>query len=288
MPAQGGISYVTHARLQQRACVGDARAPPRDEKGTTVHTTTHRTSSAPTPAQQPSPTPAELGVGARVTLSVMSSDYVRIITGALAQTPTDGLTVETDPVSTRVAGPEQRIAEYLSALVAAAGRSGEHVSASIMLSRGCPGEVTCDLAGGRALPAAPSVVLEATGVEAVAQWALYPLADQPLAGSGAPDHMRDIYAAIEQARAAGTVVGSDHYVTRLAGDVADILTTVVGAWQSVGRTVQHVTTHVTLSVNSPSLRGGADGTDGTRTAGSPQPGATETETETETDGEAAR
>ena len=83
------------------------------------------------------------------------------------------------------------------------------------------------------------------------------------------------------------VVGSDHYVTRLAGDVADILTTVVGAWQSVGRTVQHVTTHVTLSVNSPSLRGGVDGTDGTvgtRTASSPQPGTTETET----DGEAAR
>lgn len=270
-----------------------------------MHTTTHRTSSAPTqaqqpvptPDQQPSPTPAELGVGARVTLSVMSSDYVRIITGALAQTSTDGLTVETDPVSTRVAGPEQRIAEYLSALVAAAGRSGEHVSASIMLSRGCPGEVTCDLPAGQVLPAAPSVVLEATGVEAVAQWALYPLADQPLAGSGAPDHMRDIYAAIEQARAAGTVVGSDHYVTRLAGDVADVLTTVVGAWQSVGRTVQHVTTHLTLSVNSPSLRAGTDGTDrtdGTRTAGSPQPGTTDTDTDpdtdtdTEPDGEAAR
>lgn len=211
-------------------------------------------------AGQPDPTPAELGVGARITLSVMSSDYVRIITGALTETSTDGLTVETDPVSTRVAGPEQRIAEYLADLVAAAARSGEHVSASVMLSRGCPGEVTCDLPDDQPFPAAPPVTLPGTGVHAVAQWALYPLADQPLAPAGAgaaqapaPDHMRDIYAAIEQARAAGTVVGSDHYVTRLAGDVADVLSTVVSAWVAVGRTVRHVTTHVTLSLNSPSL-----------------------------------
>lgn len=202
------------------------------------------------------PTPAELGVGARITLSVMSSDYVRVITGALAETSADGLTVETDPVSTRVAGPEQRIAEYLSDLVAAAARSGEHVSATVMLSRGCPGEVTCDLPADQPFPAAPPVALPPTGVHAVAQWALYPLADQPLAqgpdGVRQPDHMRDIYAAIEQARATGTVVGSDHYVTRLAGDVADILSTVVFAWVAVGRTVRHVTSHVTLSVNSPS------------------------------------
>lgn len=225
-----------------------------------MHTTTqHTPPTDPAADPDPVPTPAELGIGARVTLSVMSSDYVRIITGALAETSTDGLTVETDPVSTRVAGPEQRIAEYLRDLVAAAGRSGEHVSATVMLSRGCPGEVTCDLPVDQAFPAAPQVALPATGVRAVAQWALYPLADQPLAGSGAPDHMRDIYAAIEQARAAGTVVGSDHYVTRLAGDVADILTTVVGAWQGVGRTVRHVTTHVTLSVNSPGVE--APGTD---------------------------
>jgi hypothetical protein len=223
-----------------------------------VHTTTSTTrstdaaSTSAATGTPPVPTPAELGIGARITLSVMSSDYVRIITHALAATSTDGLVVETDPVSTRVAGPEQRIAEYLGDLVAAASRSGEHVSAAVMLSRGCPGEVTCDLPADQPFPARPTVSLPRTGVRAVAQWALYPLADQPLAGSTVPDHMRDIYAAIERARAAGTVVGSDHYVTRLAGDVADILTTVVDAWVTVGQTVRHVTTHVTISVSSPS------------------------------------
>ena len=210
------------------------------------------TSTATSTGTTPVPTPAELGIGARITLSVMSSDYVRIITDALAATSTDGLVVETDSVSTRVAGPEQRIAEYLGDLVAAASRSGEHVSAAVMLSRGCPGEVTCDLPADQPFSPRPTVSLPKTGVHAVAQWALYPLADQPLAGSTVPDHMRDIYAAIERARAAGTVVGSDHYVTRLAGDVADILTTVVDAWVTVGQTVRHVTSHLTLSVNSPS------------------------------------
>ena len=220
-----------------------------------MHTTSSTTTSAETSAATidlTAPTPAELGIGARITLSVMSSDYVRIITEALAATSADGLVVETDPVSTRVAGPEQRIAEYLVDLVAAASRSGEHVSAAVMLSRGCPGEVTCDLPADQPFPARRTVSLPQTGVRAVAQWALYPLADQPLAGSTVPDHMRDIYAAIEQARAAGTVVGSDHYVTRLAGDVADVLATVVDTWVTVGQSVRHVTTHVTISVNSPS------------------------------------
>lgn len=225
-----------------------------------MHTTSSTTTSSSTTSgetsvasgTEPAPTPAELGIGARITLSVMSSDYVRIITEALAATSTDGLVVETDPVSTRVAGPEQRIAEYLVDLVTAAARSGEHVSAAVMLSRGCPGEVTCDLPADQPFPARQTVALPPTGVRAVAQWALYPLADQPLAGSTVPDHMRDIYAAIERARAAGTVVGSDHYVTRLAGDVADVLSTVVDAWVTVGQSVRHVTTHVTISVNSPS------------------------------------
>jgi len=193
------------------------------------------------------------GIGARVTLSVMSADYVDIILGSLQKADATGLEVETGDVSTFVAGREPDMLRYLSQLISAAARSGAHVVATVHLSRGCPGEVQCDLPGGAGPLRSEIVELEETGVQAAAEWALYPLEDTGRDGVG-PDHMRDIYAAVDYARAKGTFVKSEHFVTRLEGDLARILETVAAGWVLVGRTVQHVTTHLTLSINSPSAR----------------------------------
>jgi hypothetical protein len=203
--------------------------------------------------QSPTFTPATFGVGARITLSAMSDDYVRILLGALGTADATGLEVQTGPVSTFVAGAEADLVRYLVQLVAAAGRSGAHVSATIHFSRGCPGEVVCELPGGAGPLAAEIPDVAATGITTTAEWALYPLDDGGTAGVE-PDHMRDIYAAIDFARKLGTFEASEHFVTRLSGDVADVVRTVAAGWILVGRTVQHVTSHVTLSINSPSGR----------------------------------
>jgi hypothetical protein len=63
--------------------------------------------------------------------------------------------------------------------------------------------------------------------------------------------MTPIYAAIERAKERGVYSGSDHYATRLDGDLSAVLETAANAWIEVGRTVQHVTTHLTVSLNSP-------------------------------------
>ena len=84
---------------------------------------------------------AASGVGARITLAVLADDYVRLITEALAATNSADLLLDTDRVSTFVRGSEQRIAEYLRELIAAASTSGHHLVAHLLLSRGCPGEV---------------------------------------------------------------------------------------------------------------------------------------------------
>src|SRR5690606_39680469 len=86
---------------------------------TTSTTSTPQATTAALPAD-PVEAAAALGVGARITLSVMSDDYVRVITDALAAVDGTGLELDTDRVSTFVRGPEQRIAEYL--------RSEEHTS----------------------------------------------------------------------------------------------------------------------------------------------------------------
>lgn len=200
--------------------------------------------------QSPTLTPATFGVGARITLAAMSDDYVSIVLGALEAADSTGLETQTGAVSTFVAGAESDLVRYLVQLVAAAGRSGAHVSATIHFSRGCPGEVVCELPGGAGPLAAEIPDVAATGVTAVAEWALYPLEDAVRAGVE-PDHMRDIYAAIDFARELGTFEASEHFVTRLSGDVADVIRTVAAGWILVGRTVQHVTSHVTLSINSP-------------------------------------
>ena len=201
-----------------------------------------------TPAPSTAPlTPEQYGVGARFTLSVYDSGYVRIILDALAAADARGLTIETDDISTFVGGPEQRILEFLRDVIAAAAASGAHLSAAILLSRGCPGELACALPEGTAALAAEPVALAPTGVRARAHWSLYPLLD----GGGGGDHMAHISAAIEDARAAGVLAGSDHFATRLDGDLSAVLATAANGWIGVGAAVQHVTTHLTVSVNSP-------------------------------------
>lgn len=196
------------------------------------------------------PDPNAFGLGARVTLAVMRDDYADVILGALRQTDTSGLEVRTGDVSTYVAGNEADTVRYLSQLISAAGRTGAHISATVHLSRGCPGEVSCDRPGGAGPLHSEIPILENTGVQASAEWALYPLDDTGRDGIE-PDHMRDIYAAIEFAKDNGTFVKSEHFVTRLEGDVAAVLQTIAAGWIIVGRRLQHVTSHATLSLNSP-------------------------------------
>lgn len=197
------------------------------------------------------PTPREFGVGARFTLAVMSDDYAEIILDALRQADAAGLDVDTGVVSTYISGTEQDVLRYLAQVIAAASRTGAHVSASVQLSRGCPGGVTCEIPDGGAALHSEVPTLEPSGVHCAADWALYPLADGGTDGASA-DHMRDIYAAIDHARATGITVTPEHYVTRLEGDLAQVLETIAAGWVLVGRSVQHVTTHATLSINSPS------------------------------------
>lgn len=193
-------------------------------------------------------TPEQYGVGARFTLSIYDSDYVRIILSALSEADATGLTVETNDISTFVTGPEARVLRYLRDVIAGAAASGAHLSAAILLSRGCPGELQCALPAGVDALGADPVSLEPAGVRARAHWSLYPLLD----GGSSGEHMAPIYAAIEQAKADGVYSGSDHFATRLDGDLAAVLQTAANAWIGVGGEVQHVVTHLTVSINSPS------------------------------------
>lgn len=189
--------------------------------------------------------PLAFGVGARLTISIMSNDFISVILGALKQVDASDLKVETGDVSTYIGGSESSILRYLTDISAHIAESGKHASIVIHLFRGCPGAVSCEKPPGpRAIPIPKG---RRVGRYASAEWALYPLADNAEA-----DHMRDIYAAIDYTKGKGVFVKSDKSVTRLEGDLGDILEAVVAGWVQVGRSVQHVTSHLTISLNSPS------------------------------------
>jgi hypothetical protein len=224
---------------------------------------TTRTTSATAPPTGEPATPAQLGIGMRLSVHPHCDDFVPVILGALDDAreagAADGLLIETDEVSTYVGAvgdlPEQRLLRYAAAVVAAAhDRSGGgHVAAHVLLSRGCPGEAGCDLRT-RTLPEAAPVDVPPAGLPAVAQWSLYPLLD---GGSSGGDHMAHIEAQIERSRRRGTAAEPAHYATRLTGDLAEVLATAADAWTAVGREVPHVVSHLTVSVASPGSNGGA-------------------------------
>lgn len=203
-------------------------------------------------------TPERLGIGMRFSIHPHCDDFVSVVLGALADAEaaglTEGLAIETDEVSTYVGARtepgEQRLVAYLAAVIAAASRrsGGGHVVAHVLFSRGCPGEVLCDVSA-IGLPSPAPVHLEPTGLGAAVQWSLYPLLD---GGSDAGDHMAHIEAAIAFPRRRGTAAAPAHYATKLTGDLADVLATAVDAWARVGTHVMHVVTHLTVSVGSPS------------------------------------
>src|SRR5690606_28200007 len=120
--------------------------------------------------------PLRFGVGARVGVAVMSDDFAEVILGALRDVDPRGLTISTGDVSTWAGGSEEDLLGWLTDLRAAVAATGHHAAITVQLSRGCPGEVACELPGG----AGPRVVEAPRGRDvgtwAAAEWAIYPLA----------------------------------------------------------------------------------------------------------------
>lgn len=210
-------------------------------------------------------TPEQIGIGMRISIHPHADDFERIILDAIKHThgvlnvgtPDSGLEVSTGEVSTYVGvksgEPAQQLAEYASILIREASKASNrrHLTSHILFSRGCPGEATCELMPGE-IPAEKRVHLAKSGLEVAAAWSLYPLADD-----GIP-HMSPIYAAIDQAKASGVEVTSEHFATILRGDLADVLTVILDAWAQVGIDVPHVVSHVSISIDSPSAQKSGD------------------------------
>lgn len=167
--------------------------------------------------------------GARFTLSVLDSNFVEVILGSLAEADSTRVTVASGDISTHVTGDIADVIQYIADVLTAAGRRGLHVSATIMLAYvRPPGQPD------RGLPP-----LAPVGLRARAHWT-------------APSNAHGATPAIQLARDLGTWSGEEPFVTRLDGDLATVLTTVAGGVLLTSEPSETATTHVTISLNSPS------------------------------------
>lgn len=167
--------------------------------------------------------------GARFTLSVLDSDFVEIILGALASADASHVQVTSGDISTHVTGEIGHVIQYLADVLATAGHRGVHASATIMLAYVRPPGV----------PATSLQPLAPVGLRARAHWTV-------------PSNAHGVTPAIQLARDLGTWSGEEPFVTRLDGDLATVLETVAGGVLATSEPSATSTTHVTISLNSPS------------------------------------
>lgn len=167
--------------------------------------------------------------GARFTLSVLDSNFVEIILSALGDADASRVKVTRGDISTHVTGDIADVIQYIADVLATVGHRGVHASATIMLAYVQP----------PGLPDRRLLPLRRTGLRARAHWT-------------APTNAHGATAAIELARDLGTWSGEEPFVTRLDGDLAAVLETVARGVMLTSDSTATTTTHVTISLNSPS------------------------------------
>ncbi|AFG38329.1 YkoF family thiamine/hydroxymethylpyrimidine-binding protein [Spirochaeta africana] len=194
-------------------------------------------------------------VGCQFALYPMESDFIPIILDAVAPLrERDDLRVESDDLSTYVAGPSLKVFQAVQEVYAAACDAGGHVVLSATWSRGCPGEPgdpICTPDGvdiqHEALPTLPG---QSTGHIVASQCALYPL--------GNTGYMQEIMREVELFRqaadnpAADLEVQAKHFCTRLDGELSEVFHQLAMAFIRSGHTTRHVVLTATVSKGSPS------------------------------------
>jgi energy-coupling factor transport system substrate-specific component len=83
-------------------------------------------------------------------------------------------------------------------------------------------------------------------VEVACQWSLYPL--------GVATYMDVIYREIAHTKEAGVFTRGQHFVSRLDGELGDVLGAIRRSFEGACADAGHVVAHVTLSANSPSRK----------------------------------
>ncbi|MBT2582147.1 Ykof family thiamine-binding protein [Planococcus sp. ISL-109] len=184
-------------------------------------------------------------VGFRFSMHPMSGNFIQIIKGALKETNTSNIWMQTDDVSTVIRGKQHHVFNVAKALALHAAKTKEHIALSGTFSIGCPG----DTEGDNNLEVGDELAnTDAAAQYVSSQFALYPMNN--------PDYMPLIYREVERAKKHGVWNDSMHYASGIHGDIHDVFAFYEESFANA-RTDEHphLVMTVSMSINSPSHTG---------------------------------
>jgi len=205
--------------------------------------------------------------GCRFSLSVMSDNYANMILNAIKKVDTAKVWSRTDSLSTIYCGKRIHVIDAVKACFAEINDGNTHITMEMTFSKGCPGDVDADSylsedkgefqptagigTGGTARYCGSDVLINNTTrkFNVLSKIAFYPL--------GTLDYMDHIAYVVNRAIERSLYRKSGHYATELEGDINDIFDYFNDIMEYAEANISHYVLQCTLSVNSPSVRGGS-------------------------------
>ena len=182
--------------------------------------------------------------GCSFMLAPMSDRYEELIMGAVTKVDTSRIWSETSKMGTVYRGRRDDVLDAVKACFALSWREDIHMTLTMTLAKGCPGDCDTDYVISEEAGLANEAAVRGIRFPVDVKFALYPL--------GRDDYMPVISEIIAQADRAGVYKGMMHYATVLAGDVHDIFGYFRDAFRYCEEHLSHFVFEITMSVNSPS------------------------------------
>jgi len=183
--------------------------------------------------------------GCQFSLSVMSDNYVDLILSSLKNVDTTKVWSATDLLSTTYRGKRIHVVDTLKGVFTTINDEKTHITLEATFSKGCP----CDIDGDSVFSEAETLPTKNDAKFLVhSKIAFYPM--------GITDYMEHITKVINMAKKRNIYKASSHYASELEGDVNDIFDYFDDVLDYAEKNIAHYVLQATLSVNSPSLKGG--------------------------------
>lgn len=187
---------------------------------------------------------SKLGIsGARFSLSPMSDDFIEIILGSLDKTDTTNIWSQTDNTSTVYRGQTKALFDALKAFYINAYRKDVHMSMTLTLSKGCPGDTDADYLLEAEDRKINEEFIKDKHFDITGKFALYIFGDN--------NYMNEIETVVNKGIDMGVISGTGHYVTFLKADVHDIFNYFEEIYTYLENKVSHFVIESQLLCNLP-------------------------------------
>lgn len=186
--------------------------------------------------------------GCRISYYPMSDNFENIILNAVKKIDTSAVWSKTDLFSTVYRGEQANVIDACRALFIAAYQKDVHSVCELTLSKGCPGDVDKDVLRMKEVTCPNQDMTKDGDFLVQCKYSFYSF--------GIDSYMKEILEIVRLANKYNLNPQSDHYVTSIEGSANDLFAYFDEVLAYAHANLAHYVLEVTMSLNSPSLKGG--------------------------------